>query len=84
MITRNLSYDEISVIFGKLSKMEKEFKEIMKTGTEKEKDEYLEKALHEVNKLYNAHANYDSWYMAFCDIRDGFTPNEDKTDYDPW
>lgn len=73
MITRQLSYNTISKIFNRLSEMEKEFKRIMKTGTEKEKDEYLGKALHEVNKLYNAHANYESWYMAFCDIRDGYT-----------
>lgn len=73
MISRQLSYNTISKIFNRLSEMEKEFKKIMKTGTEKEKDEYLEKALHEVNKLYNAHANYEMWYMAFCDIRDGYT-----------
>lgn len=69
----NLRHSEtVDVIVNKLMAMENEFKEIMKNGTEQEKDNYLEKALKEVEKLNGKNATYKIWYMAFCDMRDGF------------
>lgn len=69
----NLRHSEtVDVIVNKLMAMENEFKEIMKNGTEQEKDNYLEKALKEVEKLNGKNATYRMWYMAFCDMRDGF------------
>lgn len=63
----------ISAITEKLTQMEIEFKQIMKNGTEQEKDSYLNKALKEVEKLNGKNATYAMWYMAFCDLRDGYT-----------
>lgn len=69
----NLRHSEtVDVIVNKLMAMENEFKEIMQNGTEQEKDNYLEKALKEVEKLNGKNATYRMWYMAFCDMRDGF------------
>lgn len=69
----NLRHSEtVDVIVNKLMAMENEFKEIMQNGTEQEKDNYLEKALKEVEKLNGKNATYRIWYMAFCDMRDGF------------
>ena len=63
----------VDVIINNLMKMEIEFKRIMNNGTEEDKDRYLEKALREVEQLRGKNATYRMWYMAFCDIRDGFT-----------
>ena len=69
----NLRHSEtVDAIIDKLSEMQTEFKKIMASGTEKEQDQYLEKALQEVEKLNGRNATYRMWYMAFCDIRDGF------------
>lgn len=69
----NLRHSEtVDIIVNKLMAMENEFKEIMQNGTEQEKDNYLEKALKEVEKLNGKNATYKIWYMAFCDMRDGF------------
>ena len=69
----NLRHSEtVDTIIDKLSEMQTEFKKIMASGTEKEQDQYLEKALQEVEKLNGRNATYRMWYMAFCDMRDGF------------
>lgn len=65
-------YETVDAIIDKLSEMQTEFKKIMASGTEKEQDQYLEKALQEVEKLNGRNATYKIWYMAFCDMRDGF------------
>lgn len=64
--------ETVETIIDKLSEMQTEFKKIMASGTEKEQDQYLEKALQEVEKLNGRNATYKIWYMAFCDMRDGF------------
>lgn len=64
--------ETVETIIDKLIEMQNEFKNIMANGTEKEKDQYLEKALQEVEKLNGKNATYRIWYMAFCDMRDGF------------
>lgn len=64
--------ETVDAIIDKLREMQTEFKKIMASGTEKEQDQYLEKALQEVEKLNGRNATYRMWYMAFCDIRDGF------------
>ena len=71
MVTLRKS-ETVNEIINKLMGMEIEFKEIMQNGTEQEKDSYLEKALKEVEKLNHRNATYRMWYMAFCDLRDGF------------
>lgn len=69
----NLRHSEsVDTIVDKLREMQTEFKKVMASGTEKEKDQYLEKALQEVEKLNDRNATYRMWYMAFCDMRDGF------------
>lgn len=72
MITLRHS-ETVTAIIEKLTQMETEFKQIMKNGTEQEKDSYLDKALKEVEKLNGKNATYAMWYMAFFDLRDGFT-----------
>lgn len=64
--------ETVDTIVNKLREMQTEFKKVMASGTEKEKDQYLEKALQEVEKLNGRNATYRMWYMTFCDIRDGF------------
>ncbi len=64
--------ETVETIIDKLIEMQNEFKKIMANSTEKEKDQYLEKALQEVEKLNGKNATYRIWYMAFCDMRDGF------------
>lgn len=64
--------ETVETIIDKLMEMQNEFKKIMANSTEKEKDQYLEKALQEVEKLNGKNATYRIWYMAFCDMRDGF------------
>lgn len=64
--------ETVETIIDKLIEMQNEFKKIMANSTEKEKDQYLEKALQEVEKLNSKKATYRIWYMAFCDMRDGF------------
>ena len=64
--------ETVETIIDKLIEMQNEFKNIMANSTEKEKDQYLEKALQEVEKLNGRNATYKIWYMAFCDMRDGF------------
>lgn len=64
--------ETVETIIDKLIEMQNEFKKVMANSTEKEKDQYLEKALQEVEKLNGKNATYRIWYMAFCDIRDGF------------
>lgn len=64
--------ETVETIIDKLIEMQNEFKNIMANSTEKEKDQYLEKALQEVEKLNGKNATYRIWYMAFCDMRDGF------------
>lgn len=64
--------EAVETIIDKLIEMQNEFKKIMANSTEKEKDQYLEKALQEVEKLNGKNATYRIWYMAFCDMRDGF------------
>lgn len=66
------SAETVETIIDKLTDMQNEFKKIMESGTEKEKDQYLEKALKEVEKLNGRNATYRMWYMASCDMRDGF------------
>ena len=69
----NLRHSEsVDIIVDRLREMQTEFKQIMANGTEKEKDQYLEKALKEVEKLNGKSATYRMWYMAFCDMRDDF------------
>lgn len=69
----NLRHSEnVDAIVNNLLKLEADFKKVMENGTEQEKDDYLEKALKEVEKLNGKNATYRMWYMAFCDIRDGF------------
>lgn len=64
--------ETVETIIDKLIEMQNEFKKVMANSTEKEKDQYLEKALQEVEKLNGKNATYRIWYMAFCDMRDGF------------
>lgn len=64
--------ETVETIIDKLIEMQNEFKKVMTNSTEKEKDQYLEKALQEVEKLNGKNATYRIWYMAFCDMRDGF------------
>lgn len=64
--------ETVETIIDKLIEMQNEFRNIMANSTEKEKDQYLEKALQEVEKLNGKNATYRIWYMAFCDMRDGF------------
>lgn len=64
--------ETVETIIDKLIEMQNGFKKIMANGTEKEKDQYLEKALQEVEKLNGKNATYRIWHMAFCDMRDGF------------
>lgn len=64
--------ESVDTIIDRLMDMEAEFKKLMESGTEQEKDNYLEKALKEVEKLNGKNATYRMWYMTFCDIRDGF------------
>lgn len=64
--------ETVETIIDKLIEMQNEFKNVMANSTEKEKDQYLEKALQEVEKLNGKNATYRIWYMAFCDMRDGF------------
>lgn len=64
--------ETIKSIIDRLMTMETEFKKLMESGTEQDQDQYLEKALKEVEKLNGKNATYKMWYMAFCDIRDGF------------
>ena len=69
----NLRHSEtVDTIVDKLREMQTEFKKVMASGTDKEKDQYPEKALQEVEKLNGRNATYRMWYMAFCDMRDGF------------
>lgn len=64
--------ETVSEIVERLMTLENEFKEVMKNGTEKEKDDFLKKALKEVEKLNGKNATYKMWYVSFCDIRDDF------------
>lgn len=64
--------ETVESIIDRLMTMETEFKMLMESGTEQEQDQYLEKALKEVEKLNGKNATYKIWYMTFCDIRDGF------------
>lgn len=69
----NLRQSEtVESIIDRLMTMEAEFKKLMESGTEQEQDQFLEKALKEVEKLNGKNATYKIWYMTFCDIRDGF------------
>lgn len=71
MITLRNS-ETVESIIDRLMTMETEFKKLMESGTEQGQDQYLEKALKEVEKLNGKNATYKIWYMTFCDIRDGF------------
>ena len=64
--------ETVESIIDRLMTMETEFKKLMESGTEQEQDQFLEKALKEVEKLNGKNATYKMWYMTFCDIRDGF------------
>ena len=64
--------ETVNQIVDRLMTMEAEFKKLMESGTEQEHDQFLEKALKEVEKLNGKNATYKMWYMTFCDIRDGF------------
>lgn len=64
--------ETVESIIDRLMTMETEFKKLMESGTEQEQDQYLEKALKEVEKLNGKNATYRMWYMTFYDIRDGF------------
>lgn len=69
----NLRQSEtVESIIDRLMTMEAELKKLMENGTEQEQDQFLEKALKEVEKLNGKNATYKIWYMTFCDIRDGF------------
>lgn len=64
--------ETVESIIDRLMTMEAELKKLMENGTEQEQDQFLEKALKEVEKLNGKNATYKIWYMTFCDIRDGF------------
>ena len=64
--------ETVNQIVDRLMTMEADFKKLMESGTEQEQDQFLEKALKEVEKLNGKNATYKMWYMTFCDIRDGF------------
>ena len=64
--------ETVESIIDRLMTMEAEFKKLVESGTEQEQDQFLEKALKEVEKLNGKNATYKMWYMTFCDIRDGF------------
>lgn len=64
--------ETVESIIDRLMTMEADFKKLMESGTEQEQDQFLEKALKEVEKLNGKNATYKIWYMTFCDIRDGF------------
>ena len=58
--------ETVNQIVDRLMTMEADFKKLMESGTEQEQDQFLEKALKEVEKLNGKNATYKMWYMTFC------------------